>query len=197
MATFEAQVEAITGIAIESSGSSPTQAELTQFLTDGAKEVIYNMPYDMLTYTSQVVDVAAGSTATLSDSPLISVERSDGFVYKKCRKIPLALSGLAEDPDEMIFATQNDPVYYLKANSLNVLPLGGAWRYHKVLYPSVAFNGSDIGTFPNEAEYIVVLYAAIKSLESALTGEEDTELYLPTITQIKDDYQNGLKALRS
>ena len=197
MATFEAQVEAITGIAIESSGSSPTQAELTQFLTDGAKEVIYNMPYDMLTYTSQVVDVSAGSTATLSDSPIISVERYDGFVYKKCRKIPLALSGLAEDPDEMIFATQNDPVYYLKANSLNVLPLGGAWRYHKVLYPSVAFNGSDIGTFPNEAEYIVVLYAAIKSLESALTGEEDIELYVPAITQIKDDYQNGLKALRS
>ena len=155
------------------------------------------MPYDMLTYTSQVVDVAAGSTATLSDSPLISVERSDGFVYKKCRKIPLALSGLAEDPDEMIFATQNAPVYYLKANSLNVLPLGGAWRYHKVLYPSVAYNGSDIGTFPNEAEYIVVLYAAIKSLESALTGEEDIELYVPAITQIKDDYQNGLKALRS
>ena len=43
MATFEAQVEALTSLSIDGS-SSPTQTELTQFLTDGAADVIYSMP---------------------------------------------------------------------------------------------------------------------------------------------------------
>ena len=43
MATFEAQVEALTSLSI-AGGTAPTQTELTQFLTDGAKEVINNLP---------------------------------------------------------------------------------------------------------------------------------------------------------
>ena len=43
MATFEAQVEALTSLSIDGS-SAPTQTELTQFLTDGASEVINAMP---------------------------------------------------------------------------------------------------------------------------------------------------------
>ena len=39
MATFEAQVEALTTISIDGS-SNPNQTQLTQFLTDGAKEVL-------------------------------------------------------------------------------------------------------------------------------------------------------------
>ena len=43
MATFEAQVEALTSLSIDGS-SSPTQTELTQFLTDGAKEILTSLP---------------------------------------------------------------------------------------------------------------------------------------------------------
>ena len=39
MATFEAQVESLASIAISGS-STPNQTQLTQFLTDGAKEII-------------------------------------------------------------------------------------------------------------------------------------------------------------
>ena len=42
MATFEAQVEALTGLVISGS-SAPTQTELTQFLTDGAKEILNSL----------------------------------------------------------------------------------------------------------------------------------------------------------
>ena len=47
MATFEEQVEALTSLAIDGS-SAPTQNELTQFLTDGAKEIINNLPGHLL-----------------------------------------------------------------------------------------------------------------------------------------------------
>ena len=43
MATFEEQVEGLTGLSIDGS-SAPTQTELTQFLTDGAKEVLNALP---------------------------------------------------------------------------------------------------------------------------------------------------------
>ena len=43
MATFEAQVEGLTSLSIDGS-SAPTQTELTQFLSDGAVEVINSMP---------------------------------------------------------------------------------------------------------------------------------------------------------
>ena len=46
MATFEAQVEGLTSLSIDGS-SAPTQTELTQFLTDGAKE-IFNAIIDTL-----------------------------------------------------------------------------------------------------------------------------------------------------
>ena len=43
MATFEAQVEGLTSLSIDGS-SAPTQTELTQFLTDGAKEILTALP---------------------------------------------------------------------------------------------------------------------------------------------------------
>ena len=45
MATFEAQVEGLTSLSIDGS-SAPTQTELTQFLTDGAKEILTALPMD-------------------------------------------------------------------------------------------------------------------------------------------------------
>ncbi len=43
MATFQAQVEALTSLSIDGS-STPTQTELSQFLTDGAKEILNALP---------------------------------------------------------------------------------------------------------------------------------------------------------
>ena len=52
-----------------------------------------------------------------------------------------------------------------------------------------------ISSFPNEAEYLVVLYAAIRALESLAVDEEDPELYLPVIQNLKQDYMQGLQAI--
>ena len=51
MATFEAQVEGLTSLSIDGS-SAPTQTELTQFLTDGAKEIINILPPNLLDWCS-------------------------------------------------------------------------------------------------------------------------------------------------
>ena len=40
MATFEAQVEGLTGLTISSSGTIPTQAQLTEFLQIAVTEIV-------------------------------------------------------------------------------------------------------------------------------------------------------------
>ena len=60
--------------------------------------------------------------------------------------------------------------------------------YH-VGYPTVDVDVvSTIANFPDEAEYLVVLYTAIKVAESAMVTEEDPELFAPIITVLKQDY---------
>jgi len=171
MATFEAQVEGLTSLSIDGS-SAPTQTELTQFLTDGAAEVINAMPRSLKflcatedTFTS----TAVGSEAeTLESSSVISVTRNDGTIDQPCREIPALLRGRASDSDDMIAATATDPVYYVYNGKLNALPASGSCKYLEVNNPTVAFGDSSISNFPDEYEYLVPLYASVKALSNKL-----------------------------
>tara|TARA_R100000700_G_scaffold35983_1_gene44903 strand:- start:28 stop:630 length:603 start_codon:yes stop_codon:yes gene_type:complete len=200
MATFEAQVESLTSITIESSGTVPTQSQLTQYLTDGAAEVINSMSsrLKLLCATEDTfTSTAVGSEAeTLDSSSVLSVTRNDGTIDQPCRKIPAVLRGKASDSDDMIAATATDPVYYIYNGKLNALPASGTCKYLEVNNPTVAFDTSSISNFPDEYEYLVVIYACIKAIESAFTSEEDIELYTPILAQFKNDYDKGIQALK-
>ena len=81
----------------------------------------------------------------------------------------------------MDYATATDPVYYIESNFLNILPSSSSavGKYSEVQYPAVAYGDSAIATFPDELEYIVVLYAAVKGMERIITDimvDEDIEL---------------------
>ena len=173
MATFEAQVEGLTSLSIDGS-SAPTQAELTQFLTDGAAEVINAMPRSLKflcatedTFTS----TAVGSEAeTLESSSVISVTRNDGTIDQPCREISALLRGRASDSDDMIAATATDPVYYVYNGKLNALPASGNCKYLEVNNPVVAYSDSSISNFPDEYEYLVPLYASVKALSNKLNS---------------------------
>ena len=53
-----------------------------------------------------------------------------------------------------------------------------------------------IVNFPDEAEYLVVLYAAIKAIEYMMLTEEDQEVYAPQLGTLKQDYAQGLATLK-
>ena len=160
MATFEAQVEALTSLSIDGS-SSPTQTELTQFLTDGAAEVINSMPRKLKflcatedTFTSTAV---GSESETLESGQILQVTRNDGTIEQPCREIPAMLRGRASDSDDMIAATATDPVYYVYDGKINSLPASGNCKYLEVNNPAVAFGVSSIDNFPDEYEYLVPL----------------------------------------
>ena len=175
MATFEVQVEGLTGLSIDGS-SAPTQNEVSQFLTDGAKEVLNVLPrnkQEMFT-TSNSLNGGAGTTQlTLLGSEVFSVIRGDGTINQPCRRISPALSGRALDASDMIAASVTDPVYYIENNILKIIPTptgSNVAIIETLTYPTVAFGDSVIAKFPDDAEYLVPLYASIKSLQNKISS---------------------------
>lgn len=200
MATFEAQVESLASIAISGS-STPNQTQLTQFLTDGAKEIINSLPKSLLEDCADVTTLNSSSpklTLVNQKGLILAVLRNDQVIDQPCRFVSTYLRGKVQDSSEMDFATKTDPAYLIYDNELEVYPAPDNSENAKVLhvvFPSVAFGDSAIANFPSEAEYLVVIYATIKSLEALYSGEEDIELYIPIINQLKEDYKSGLAQL--
>tara|TARA_R110000796_G_scaffold249483_1_gene377323 strand:- start:2352 stop:3638 length:1287 start_codon:yes stop_codon:yes gene_type:complete len=148
MATFEAQVEALTGLAIDDS-SAPTQTELTQFLTDGAKEILNSLSrsrQEMFTTTNKLN--ASNTSLTLLGSEVFSVTRDDETIHQPCRKVPANLKGRIEDSDDMMAATSTDPAYYIYNTTLYVIPTPSSSQkafVQTLVYPIVAFGDSAVG----------------------------------------------------
>tara|TARA_R100001530_G_scaffold131603_2_gene103382 strand:- start:54 stop:923 length:870 start_codon:yes stop_codon:yes gene_type:complete len=163
MATFQVQIEGITQLSIS---ATPTTAELTQFLTDGAKEIISILPPHLLalcakevTFTPQAVG-SEGSASLLNTGKVLNVFRGN----YEARQISPKKKHKANLSSSIHYVDTADPVFYIQNNYINILPSGGAGKYDEVEYPAVAFGDSAIAYFPDEAEYLVVLYGAMKTL---------------------------------
>ena len=125
------------------------------------------------TFTS----TAVGSEAeTLDSAQVLSVTLNDGTIEQPCRLIPAVLRGRASDSDDMIAATTTDPVYYIYNGKLNALPASRSCKYLEVNNPAVAYGDSAISNFPDEYEYLVALYASIKSIGNKLSSLIKTDL---------------------
>jgi len=189
MATFEAQVEGLTSLSIDGN-SAPTQTELTQFLTDGAKEILSVIPKQKkaMYSTSNTLD-SGDTTLTIGGSEILGVVRNDGTIDQPCRRIPLSLSGRAQDSEEMVYGTATDPVWWITINALNMFPTPTDAQnglIQTLAYPAVAYGDSAITKFPDEAEYLVPIYASIKAIQNALgakAGNSDITTALGALKQ--------------
>ena len=137
---------------------------------------------------SKVTNLYIGNTDTTMDLDTVGEilyvtrENADSGYYIGCRKISPLLADSANDSSSLNYATATDPVYWTESNSsgnptLFVLPLPTASQPAKIMhisYPNItASDVSIIDNFPDEAEYLVVLYAAIKVLQNKM-NEMDT-----------------------
>jgi len=197
---FAAEISALTGFNADYGTDSPTgetyRAHTTQWLTDSAKEVINQLPKHLLPLCSAEQSFTSGTPNTLNTGKILNVFRSDGDIKQPCRQIDSSYKGRVLDSDDMDYASVTDPVYFIENNAIDVLPSGGAVTYSEVQYPSVAYTSTAIAIFPDEAERIVVLGAAIKAAEYMLANEEDIELLNPVLAQLKDDYKQGIESIK-
>ena len=195
MATFQAQVEGLTGLSIS---TSPTTGELTQFLLDGVIEV-----------TNRIIEVSPSSVVQfqkdsgeqtangydLNGAKVITILREAGVDddWRMCVPIPIGMQSRVSDADSIYFASKYNPAYtMLEEGRISIYPSPGSnpntYRVFYVNHEPVSDGGalthseSTIKYFPKGKVYAVVLYAACKSILNHLASgiSLPTDPTLPT-----------------
>lgn len=187
MATFEEQVEGLTGLTITDS-STPTQNELTQFLKDGVIDVINKIieisPAETLKFTNTTTDSNNNGIEVKGKSVSIVREHDSATTLRSCTLIDSQDRSSAADPASLKFRSKFNPAYYILDGKIFSVPASAGSNNSlivtQVFYPKPAYIDSSISLFPDEFEPLVVQYAAIKSLEAKMAEytieEEDSEL---------------------
>ena len=171
MATFSAQV-------VDLVGAFSDETALDSFITEGANEIINAMPNSMLERVAEETPVTDGTTAS-EGHKVLHMLRNDGTIDQPCRSIPARKRGRVQDASDMEYATTSDPVYWIQDGKFNLFPNGNGLLVSVPTYSQVASGGNRIDAssaegitnFPDEAEYLVTLYAAIKALQQNMSGK--------------------------
>ena len=185
MATFEAQVEGLTSLSIDSSSTAPTQAELTQYLKDGVIDVtnkcIAMNPSNIKLFT-RVSAERSSNGLDINGAKIVSVVREAGVDndWRNCKEVSPHLQSRVTDIGSLHFASKFNPVYSILDNGqISVYPEPGSDpNTFKVYYvnnvpedkggDALLHSHSDIKYFDDNKVYLVAIYAAIKSLENYL-----------------------------
>ena len=222
MATFQAQVTGLTGITISSSGTIPTEAQLTQFLIDGVLDVTsksikadprsaIDFQRESVTTDTQGFDTAGAQVLSVMREADASGDSDGTTVWEPCRLVPAVMQSIVVQTDSLSFASIYNPVYIIDDDGLiSVYPIPQSNDGYRVLYvnnvptdetndASVTYAHSDLKYFPQDKVPSVALYAAIRSLETAAASKiaaQDIELqqaYLQLAASFKAEYVVGFQ----
>ena len=211
---FGVQINSLTGFDGNLDSASEEGDDYTtlanQWLTDAAKEVINLLP--RILKEKCTTETTLNHSATTIDLDTLGGEvlyvnrlsADSGGSRIPCRKVLSMYGELSNDATSIYKASATDPVYWILSSGdaaiLNVIPTPTenqtAIVYH-IGYPTVDHSHNAIANFPDEAEHLVVLRAALTALEYKLNFEEDVELYSPMITNLRNEYQQGILALQT
>ena len=185
MANFDVQIQDIIG-------TFSDQVAMDDFMTAGCKEIINSLPPQLLLKCSDLTTLnnVTPSLDTLDTKGLVlDVLRYDGTIDQPCRIVPVYKRGRIQDASDMEVASVTDPAYLIIDNTLEIYPLptsSQVGRVHHVIYPTVDASAvSTIANFPDEAEYLVVLYSSIKALQQLMSAKLNNNDINTALTAIK------------
>ena len=184
MATFSAQV-------VDLVGAFSDETALDSFITEGANEVINAMPRSVMERVAKETAVVDGTTPS-EGHKILHVLRNDGTIDQPCRLVLAKDRGRIQDSSDMHFATTSDPAYYIQDGKINIFPNGNGLMVSMPTYSQVGSGGNRIDAssaesityFPDEYEYLVILYAAIKALQQNMASKSSSlpgDIALPAI----------------
>ena len=201
MATYKAQVEDLTGALNDDDA-------ISQWLTDGARLVLDNLPLDKLERVTEHLDFT-NSTSSQGKRihQVLRQDASNGNKKMPCRKLSPAFLGKVTDTDYMEAATTSDPAYILHNHLIQTFPASASGSDSRVIYIDTSIElaagaqGGSVEDIPQESEQVIVLYAARNGLErlvSNANADEDPELVASLIGQyrlVDAQYKEGLQVL--
>ena len=153
-------------------GAFTDEVALDSFITEGANEVINAMPRAIQERVAE--ETTFTNTVSSEGHKILHVLKNDGTIDQPCRLVLASKRGRIQDSSDMEFATSSDPAYYIQNSLVTLFPTGDGKLVSMPTYSQVSpLNADGISTitnFPNEYEYLVVLYAAIKALQQNMSG---------------------------
>ena len=182
MATYEEQIEGLTGLSIDGT-SNPTQSETTQFLKDGVKDVInkvkiVNPSLMSLFSTTSVI----GSSGMYIEGEILDAWGTSGSNEYSADRLTPGQAREASDSTNLNYRSEYQPYYYREGKKVFIKPNGGSVLH--IDYPSVQYNSSNMLNFPEQYEYLVVLYGSIQAMLHALSSvdsELPTDIEFPAV----------------
>ena len=190
METFEKQIEGLTKITISASGTSPTQAEVTQFLRDGVKDIIRKLmasgsPPSILSAFATLETITNANGVESPSNVIISVTRGDGEFQNPAKEIPAMMKGRVSDSSSLFYASKYNPVYYTEGGKVYIKPdpstgLDSGEIQHVIFDNQVTYNSVSIANFPESTEYLVVYFAGAMACLNAASNIHSSMPTSPT-----------------
>jgi hypothetical protein len=164
VATFSDRVTALTG-------SVTNSTELGTWLSDGVVDIIRKLSLIDKSMLYRFASVATVGTGGLSLGTTKYGEVLNGYNgTAECHEIDADMRFRAARSDSLHRATSQHPVMYRLNGSIFILP-SSATTYVSIVSPqTVAATDSTISNFPEELDYLVVIYAAIQNLQGLISG---------------------------
>ena len=196
MADFSTQIQALVG--------SVTESEIDDWCTEGVKELINILPSELKMECATITSLTSSTPMDLDATGEVfhvTRENADNGYHIGCRRISPIYAGSADDSTSIHYVTATDPIYWIESDTggdpkLFVKPTPTAnqpARVHHVAFPTVDASAvSAIVNFPNEAEYLVVLYASVKVLQNKmneLSSNTDITTALTAVNTELDETQ--------
>ena len=159
----------ISTVAITNNGegyTTPPTITLTGTLDSGTSTYVVTLkPGYINLSTNAILSVSRETESLVSDTT--GNGTSDTTASVECREISVAAAGRVTPGSGWLEeVTENDPIFYKSKGRVYVLPKpvnnGCVVEYASV--PSTLLNGANLTIMPPELDYLVVMIAAVKSL---------------------------------
>jgi len=177
--SFQTQVEDIVGVSI-----SDTSA-LSDFLTASAREVADILPKEALLHNATIDETTTDSSGYNAENKRILDIARNGRLSVEA---PFGISTQLETSSGSIYeASIRSPFHYYKGKTIFIKPDPTSSQKGQIFafaYPTVLYSGTTgIASFPDNAEFAVVLGASSKYLFRMTSDEIDSA---PAVLSISD-----------
>jgi len=161
--------------------------ELSQFLKDGVLDVTHRILRLDPTSAEGFIRATAEQTSNgdyINGATIVSVVRESGTNndWRECRKINIGLQSKVTDSSSLEYASKFNPAYIVEENGkVNVYPAPGVNPDAYIIYyinnvpvnkdlAALSHSDTEIGYFPDDKIYLVIMYAGIKLLHTAMAA---------------------------
>ena len=199
MATFESQVEGMTSLSIAGSGTTPTQSELSQFLTDGAKDVINRLvsakPEEAINFSETLYDADNSGVPVNGNILTVVREQDSSSVLRSCNKINPQDRYEATNTDSLKYTSAYNPGFYVLNGKVFTTPISASNNravVTQVRYPELTYSNSSVVNFPSKYEHLIIYYASMMSLQAKTASLHEDSNLTTALTAINDNTDSAL-----